>query len=156
MARRVTVAELLAELARRGATVEVVGGQVCVRPKSALTDELREALREHKDAVVAYLQKKADGPAARPTWRDCTPQEAQEEAAAYAERGWAAIFSEALQEAIILARNEEAARKAPKGLVTYTEPEVATLAPLSPEELRRVHAVKRCFGGRAVELRDVG
>lgn len=31
-----------------------------------------------------------------------------------------------------------------------------TGAPLSPEELRRVHAVKRCFGGRVVALREDG
>lgn len=122
-------------------------------------DELREQwLMPAREGITAAIRaaEQAHQHSRHLPWRDCTPQEAQEEAAAYAERGWVAIFSEALQEAIILARDEEAAQKAPKGFVTYTAPEVATLAPLSPEELRQVHAVKRCFGGRAIALREDG
>jgi len=87
---------------------------------------------------------------AAPSWRDCTPEEAREEAAAYTERGWVAIYSEVLREPIILARDEEAAKAAPAGFVTYTEAEVALLLTATPDELRQVHKTKRFFSGAVV------
>src|SRR5690606_22405401 len=141
------VDELLQTIERRGATLRVVGDRLAVHPKSALTDELRAAIRRHREELVARLKPE-------PTWRDCTPEEAREEAAAYTERGWVAIYSEVLREPIILARDEEAAKVAPTGFVTYTEAEVALLLTATPEELRQVHEVKRRFGGRVVDRHD--
>lgn len=101
--------------------------------------------------MAGYLEKAkrvrtGDRPGA-PAWRDCTPEEAREEAAAYTERGWIAIYSEVLREPIILARDEEAAKAAPAGFVTYTEAEVALLLTATPDELRQVHEAKRLTGG---------
>lgn len=142
-----TVDELLQTIEQRGATLRVVGDRLAVHPKSALTDELRAAIRRYRDELLVRLK-----PA--PTWRDCTPAEAREEVAAYRERGWVAIYSEVLAEPIILAKDEEAAKAAPAGFVTYTEAEVALLLTATPDELRQVHEAKRRFGGRVVDRHD--
>ena len=63
---------------------------------------------------------------------------------------WIAIFSEELQEPIVLARDDEAAKAAPAGFVIYTEAEVALLLTATPEELREVHKAKRFFSGFVV------
>lgn len=97
---------------------------------------------------VAAEVKRIEAP---PPWRDCTPNEAREELAQYKEGGWVAIFSEVLQEPIVLARNDDVAKGAPAGFVTYTEAEVARLSGLRPEDLRQVHEVKRYFGGHVVK-----
>jgi len=143
----VTVDELLQTIEQRGATLRVVGDRLAVRPKSALTDELRAAIRRHREELVARLKPE-------PTWRDCTPEEAREELARYKREGWIAIYSAVLGEPIILARDEEAAKAAPAGFVTYTEAEVALLLTATPDELRQVHEAKRHFGGRVVDRHD--
>src|SRR5690606_26953676 len=136
----VTVDELLQTIEQRGATLRVVGDRLAVHPKSALTDELRAAIRRYRDELLVRLK-----PA--PTWRDCTPEEVREELARYKRDGWIAIYSEVLGEPIILARDEEAAKAAPAGFVTYTEAEVALLLTATPDELRQVHKAKRLTGG---------
>ena len=143
-----TAAELVRAVEQRGGTVEVTGDSLVIRPKRILTDELLTALKERKSEVIRYLQER------RPRWRDCTPEEAREDAAAYTERGWIAIYSEVLREPIILARDEEAAKAAPAGFVTYTEAEVALLLTATPDELRQVHEAKKFCGGRVVERRQ--
>jgi len=143
----VTVDELLQTIEQRGATLRVVGDRLAVHPKSALTDELRAAIRRYRDELLVRLK-----PA--PAWRDCKPLEAREELARYGREGWIAIYSEVLGEPIILARDEEAAKAAPVGFVTYTEAEVALLLTAAPDELRQVHEVKRRFGGRVVDRHD--
>jgi len=143
----VTVDELLQTIQRRGATLRVVGDRLAVHPKSALTDELRAAIRRYRDELLVRLK-----PA--PTWRDCMPLEAREELARYAREGWIVVYSEVLREPIILARDEEAAKAAPAGFVTYTEAEVALLLTATPDELRQVHEAKRHFGGRVVDRHD--
>ncbi len=77
--------------------------------------------------------------------------EVQQELARYKQEGWIAIYSEVLGETIILARDEEAAKVAPAGFVTYTEAEVALLLTATPDELRQVHKAKRLLGGRIQE-----
>ena len=52
-----TPAEVVASA--RAAGLELIpldGGRLYARPKAALTDELRKAIREHKDRLVAVLQ----------------------------------------------------------------------------------------------------
>ena len=108
--------------------------------------------------MASYLEKakrvRTERKPAAPSWRDCTPEEVQQELARYKREGWIAIYSEVLGETIILARDEEAAKAAPAGFVTYTEAEVALLLTATPDELRQVHEAKRHFGGRVVERRE--
>ena len=66
--------------------------------------------------------------------------------------GWELIDSETLGECIVLAKDSEAAKRAPKGYVTYTAKEIRLLAGCSPEALRQVHAVKRLISGVLVEV----
>ncbi|PSL51988.1 amino acid adenylation domain-containing protein [Saccharothrix carnea] len=64
-----TVQELVADLSRRGVVLWDDGDELRVRaPKDALTEELRTALKEHKDEILATLRERAaDRPAAIPT-----------------------------------------------------------------------------------------
>jgi hypothetical protein len=66
--------------------------------------------------------------------------------------GWELIDSETLGERIVLAKDSEAAKRAPKGYVTYTAKEIRLLTGCSPEALRQVHAVKRLISGVLVEV----
>lgn len=61
-----TVQDLVAAVARRGATLWVEGDELRVRaPKNALTEELRTALRQHKEEILALLRERAaEGPTA--------------------------------------------------------------------------------------------
>ncbi|CCH32769.1 non-ribosomal peptide synthetase [Actinosynnema sp. NPDC047251] len=63
-----TVQELVADLARRGVLLWADGDELRVRaPRDALTDELRTALKEHKDGILTTLRERAaDLPAAIP------------------------------------------------------------------------------------------
>ena len=101
--------------------------------------------------MASYLEMakrvRTESKPAAPSWRDCTPEEVQQELARYKREGWIAIYSEVLGEPIILARDEEAAKVAPAGFVTYTEAEVALLLTATPDELRQVHEAKRLTGG---------
>src|SRR5690606_40218837 len=101
-----TAADLVRAVEERGGTIETNGDALIIRPKRVLTDELQTALKAHKPEVIRSLRERRSG------WRECTPQEAREEVAAYQERGWIAIFSEVLREPIILARGDEAASRA--------------------------------------------
>jgi amino acid adenylation domain-containing protein len=63
-----TVNELLADLSRRGVTLWADGDELRVRaPKDALTGELRTALKERKDELLATLRERSsDRPTAIP------------------------------------------------------------------------------------------
>lgn len=54
----VTARELIAEAERRGARFEVVGDTLKSAPRSALDDDLRRLIGEHKAAVIAELQRR--------------------------------------------------------------------------------------------------
>jgi pyochelin synthetase len=55
-----TVQELLADLSRRGVTLSADGAELRVRaPKDALTTELRSAMKERKDELLAALRERA-------------------------------------------------------------------------------------------------
>ena len=66
--------------------------------------------------------------------------------------GWELIDSETLGERIVLAKDSEAAKRAPEGYVVYTAKEIHLLSGCSPEALRQVHAVKRLISGVLVEV----
>lgn len=48
-------AEIVFQLSKKGARVRLVKGRIRIKPKSALTDTLREAIRESKAELVDYL-----------------------------------------------------------------------------------------------------
>jgi hypothetical protein len=48
-------AELLTDLARQGFSLTPEGGGIRVRPASRLSEDLREAIRTHKDELLAQL-----------------------------------------------------------------------------------------------------
>jgi hypothetical protein len=80
--------------------------------------------------------------------RALTPTEQRAEAAKYPSRGWLLIWSEHLQEVVVLARDEQAAAEAPAGYVTYTEAEIEHLRDITPDALRQVHEAKKFWNGR--------
>lgn len=64
-----TAAELLLELRRRGAEIEVDGGRLRIRaPRGVLTGPIRSALEERKDEILRLLSPGED---ARPRCRSC-------------------------------------------------------------------------------------
>jgi TubC N-terminal docking domain len=50
---------MLAELRAAGLQLTAQDGMVYVEPKSALTDELRATIREHKPAILRVLEQEA-------------------------------------------------------------------------------------------------
>lgn len=62
---------LLADLARRGIELRVDGGRLRFRPKSAMTAQLAERVRERKAELTAMLTQRGGGDASeRPPARD--------------------------------------------------------------------------------------
>jgi hypothetical protein len=55
--------DIVALIERHGARLSLDGSRIIARPASALTGELRHALRTHKVEVMAYLNKNTDSPA---------------------------------------------------------------------------------------------
>src|SRR5690348_8155766 len=63
-----SVAEFLAELSQRGISIWAEGNQLHYRAaKDALTPPLREELRQHKEAILAFLKSKNSHPAPTPS-----------------------------------------------------------------------------------------
>ena len=56
-----TVGQVLDALEQRGVRIKRRGDRLAFTPPDAVTDELRSALREHKDALIALLQPHRDG-----------------------------------------------------------------------------------------------
>jgi hypothetical protein len=52
----VTTADLLAALRERGITLKALGDVLRVTPRDALTDDLRQAIKAHKVALIALLE----------------------------------------------------------------------------------------------------
>ena len=108
-----------------------------------------------KDRTCKTCKSTSDGSAgsqvghsAKKRWRALTPTEQQAEAAKYPSRGWLLIWSEHLQEVVVLVRDEQAAADAPAGYVTYTEAEIEHLRDITPDALRQVHEAKKFWSGR--------
>lgn len=57
---------ILAEFGRHGVRLRVEGDRLIARPLSAVTPELREAVRQHKAALLDLLRIPSDGRAAWP------------------------------------------------------------------------------------------
>lgn len=58
-----TAVELLVELKQRGVQLRAEDGRLCYRPKNVVTPELREAMVQHKGALLATASA---GAGARP------------------------------------------------------------------------------------------
>jgi len=126
----VTPTALLAELRRRGVELAVHGDKLrYTAPKGALTDELREGMRQHKQALIELLSI------------ELLPV------------GWRCVVEcDALGgERIVLCRDMATMEKAPATWPRYTLAEVLALAyaGVAGDDLQAVHKAKRVFGGVA-------
>ncbi|TAL76427.1 MAG: hypothetical protein EPN76_11690 [Burkholderiaceae bacterium] len=66
--------QVLVELRRAGVTLEVLEGNRLAAPAGFLTDEHREAIRDHKQELLALLRslpvpRHAQAPGDGPSWR---------------------------------------------------------------------------------------
>jgi hypothetical protein len=59
-----SAARVIAKLARDGIRIEPAGSDIIARPRSALTDEHRALIREHKQELLAELRMPDQGRAA--------------------------------------------------------------------------------------------
>ncbi|NCO33060.1 MAG: hypothetical protein AUJ92_11620 [Armatimonadetes bacterium CG2_30_59_28] len=119
---------LLIRLADRGLSVTVDGGNLTVRPKTELTDDLRAELRTHKAALVGYLTAQTD-------------------------RLPLTLFSRRLGDTLILAPDSET-RTTIDGHPVYTLSETQRLRGASTEMLMAVHEGKKSLGGRVVKVSE--
>jgi len=125
-----TPTELLAHLHSAGAKLTVDGDSLrCRAPAGTLTQELRDALRQHKQALIELLSIEL-----LPVgW-------------------WCVVECDALDgERIVLCRDLGTVQNAPATWPRYTLAEVLALAyaGVAGNDLRCVHKAKRIFGGAA-------
>jgi hypothetical protein len=110
-----------------------------------------EAYGGHKDASEAW----AAGVLRIGAWPGATTEKDPETAEELmARQGWVLIESGVLGERIALAKNETAARQAPKETVTYTLAEMGRIGD-NAEALRAIHQAKRLIGGTVTAVRHV-
>jgi hypothetical protein len=133
-----TPMKLLTECRRRGIELSVNGDKLRVEhPQGAVTDEIREALRRHKPALMELLRG--------PTTEDVAEATRQLRA-----RGWALLDSAALGEQVALCKDVAAARQhLAKGTVAFTMDEVMLVidANLPASELHSVIKAKLLVAG---------
>lgn len=65
---------ILAELKKRGASVEVADGKVIVTPSSKLDDSLRQAIRESKPQIIAIIEGPTKQDKMACSWILCLPE----------------------------------------------------------------------------------
>lgn len=65
------------------------------------------------------------------------------------------VNSEVLGERVVFASDNAPKRETDSGMVEYRAAELRELLGLSPEELRRVHLVKKTFGGKVLPEGEV-
>ena len=130
-----TALEVLSEAHERGLVLSARGDQLAVAPNRLLSPDFKGKLREFKPGLLPLLQTKGI------TWIEV-----------HSERLGETIFfceDEATKEALVEAGAE------PWSI--YTRNELRTLvaqnrvAPLSDDELRKVHEIKRTFAARTAE-----
>jgi hypothetical protein len=54
-------AGILAELERHGLRVRLIGDKIAVSPKGAITDEMRQIIRTHRQEIISVLKGTAQG-----------------------------------------------------------------------------------------------
>jgi hypothetical protein len=138
-----TPMQLLMECRRRGIELSVNGDKLrVVAEKGAITDELREALRRHKPALMELLRG--------PTAEDVAEATRQLHA-----RGWALLDSTALGEQVAICKDvAEARRRLANGTVAFAMDEVMLVidANLPASELHSVIKAKLLVGGVIVRV----
>jgi hypothetical protein len=130
-----TALEVLSEARERGLTVSARGDQLAVGPNRLLSPDLSAKLREFKPALLRLLQTKGV------TWIEVHSERLGEDL----------IFcqDEAAKEALIEAGAE------PWSIYTRAELQILVaqnrVAPISDDELRKMHTIKRTFSAKIAE-----
>ena len=141
-----TPAQVLMECRRRGVELSVNGDKLrVVAEKGALTDELREALRRHKPALMELLR----GP---------TEEDAIEATRQLNARGWTLLDSSVLGERVALCRDTAMVReRMAAGTVAFTLAEItlAVEARIPAHHLAAVVKAKLLLHGTLTETREV-
>ena len=127
--------DVLSQARKRGLTLTTNGDRLEVSPAYDCPRELVRTLQEYKPALVSLLASK--------------------------ERTWIEFYSERLGETVFFCEDEETCdaliRAGASEWSIYTKAELRTLcaqnrvAPLSDDELRKVHELKRTFDARIAE-----
>jgi hypothetical protein len=141
-------AELLQELEQQGCQFKVDSGILMVR--GALTDELREVIRQHKPDILAELKRRE----AREQGQVVDfESEARTIRTALRIHGTAKIYSRTLDDVVYWVRDDREATKVPKGAVVYTLGELKHLVDIKsdPEALNQIHQAKKIFGGKLMD-----
>lgn len=140
----VTATELLIKLEEVGCQVSLDGDTLRVRGQ--LTDDLRQAIRQHKPALVTLLRERARMEA-----------QARKAVKLLQERGWVAVKSRALGGEVVIWHNGKVAIPDKwQNAVTYTLDELRVLVDNPPgrEELKAMHEAKKVFAGRLEAMPD--
>lgn len=124
---------LLAHVWGLGVRLRARGADLLIADRDGhLTPPLRAQLLELKDLVVSYLQN-------------------AETLDAFASSGEVrSVCSQVLGEEVLFAADNAALPADTGGRVVYRARELALLAGVTPEHLRRIHEAKRVFGGEVV------
>ena len=130
-----TTLEVLSEAHERGLILSARGDQLAVRPNRLLSPDLSAKLREFKPALLRLVQTKGIT--------------------------WIEVYSERLGEDLLFCRDEDTKaaliEAGAEAWSVYTVDELQILvvnnrvAPLSDDELRKLHEIKRTFNARIAE-----
>ncbi len=131
--------QILKELKEKGINLKVIDkNKLWVGPKSKITNEIREKVRQHKAELIEAIQSKS-----QPTSIEHMTLDEFEKANKALK-----IQSSVLNEIIYFASNDEIAKRLRKeGFVIYTADELKVLAKRKPqpEELKLLHEIKNVF-----------
>lgn len=153
---------ILEELKMSGAHVEAVGDKLrCRAPVGVLTPELRQAMAEHKPALLRLLSSPAaDAPSELPCpvcgaseWRDtpdggrwCMPCVVAGRDPVAAVK----VHSDVLDAEIWVVCDDLPREAWPTDAPVYTQKEVKILTQVGPDALAWVHATKTMFGATVI------
>jgi hypothetical protein len=117
--------EILREIEARGVVLKTDGHQIYYRPKTALPNELKDRLREHKASIVRFLQSK---------------------------RSSVTVFSKVLKKEIEISWIENDPKIVYVSRVRYTADELSKLKDAGPEGVKAAHIIKEIFHGKILHL----
>jgi hypothetical protein len=130
-----TTLEVISEARQRGLVLTPRGDHVSAKPNRLLTPNFAHKLCEFKPAILPLLRTKGIT--------------------------WIEVHSERLGEDLLFCRDEDTkaslveAGADPWGIYTLDELRILVaqnrVAPLSDDELRKIHQIKRTFGARITE-----
>ena len=145
----------LVQLHEMGIDLSVDGEHIRVEPKTAITDEVRRLIREHKTELIAELQA-ANDPASFIHWRECSKEPLQILWQRVQAGEPIRIYSDTLGEAVCWVRDETLAAqlKQQETVCYYTLAELKELAGKPPDFLRDVHQLKKRFSATLKDIID--